>query len=1264
GNPYLATGPARIILNEVNGGSPSQLRGYIEVAGQRAEVIIANPAGISVNGGGFINASRATLTTGTPQFNAIGGLDSFLVRGGTVTIDGAGLDASKTDYAAILARAVQLNAAIYATDLKVVTGANQISADHTQITPTAGTGATPTFALDAAALGGMYAGKITLIGTEAGLGVRNAGSIGASNGNLVVTAAGRLENTGTLEGTRVELASAGDIDNRGGTIRQTSSVGLAITAPALSNTNGGFIGAEPLPAPTAGSGGSASTGGSAGTGGTTSPGTPTAGTGSTSGSGGTAAPAPAPYVPTSLGTLTAAGTVLNDGGKIFAGGPVTLNTPQINNAGGSLSVASMAVTGPTFSNAGGTLNVSNSFSANVGQLDNTGGTLNAGSLDIATTGDLVNIDGKLTSATDATLTVGGHTDNTRGTISATGALTANVTGAIDNTAGTLASNQALTLAGQSLNNSQGNISSASGNVQATIGQQLLNTDGRMASGANLTIQSGSLEGTKGSLQSTGDLNVATAQGLTSTGTNAAGGTLAMQGAFVDLSGSQTGAANIVLAATQGNVTTSGATVATPGTLAITANAQPGQTLVNSAGQLNAAQLQINVSNLANTSGGQIVQTGTGATTIATSGILNNDGARIASNGQDLSLSAASITNTGGKIEHAGAGTLAIAGGNFSGAGGQITANGALTVAMSGAFGQDGGTTYARQIDLSAGSLSNQGGSLVQAGTGATTLAVGGLLNNNGGTVASNGAIAASAGSVSNQGGTLQAGGASSLSLTATGSLDNSAGGKILSAGNTALAAGGLNNNAGSVTAVGDLNATISGAATNVGGTLAANGHTTLSAASLDNSGGTAAAVTGNLTVTTSGTTTNNGGTLQAGGATTLGNGGLSNQSGKVFGNSLDVDTHGNTLDNTHGTLAATTVVALNSGALVNDAGLIQSGGAMTIQTNGNAISNTNAAGYTNGQGGITSGDTLSLTAGAVANTAGFIGARNALTASTQAFSNTGGGVVLGQSAVAIDTNGASYDNSGGQTLAMEDLRIDAGSLTNTGGLIRSMATTTLNAGSIVNTSTSGSGQGIEGQNVAISTGPLDNTSGAIRADVNATITSGGTVNNTNGLISAADTLAIVDPNAANPGAKTLNLINTGGTLVADQSLQIDAATFSGDGKAVSGQDLGIALTQDIVNNGEVAANGNLSYTTTGNFTNNGKLLAGQTLTIGGNNVDNTANAEMSGTDTIVNAAGTLTNRGLIDSQGATQIDAGTLNNIGTGRIYGDAISIAAGTLNN
>jgi filamentous hemagglutinin len=140
---------------------------------------------------------------------------------------------------------------------------------------------------------------------------------------------------------------------------------------------------------------------------------------------------------------------------------------------------------------------------------------------------------------------------------------------------------------------------------------------------------------------------------------------------------------------------------------------------------------------------------------------------------------------------------------------------------------------------------------------------------------------------------------------------------------------------------------------------------------------------------------------------------------RLFGNSLSVNTRertDNALNNTQGTLAATTTVALSSGALANDAGLIQSGGAMTVNTNGQSLSNTNAAGYASGQGGITSGDTLNLTAGAVNNTAGFIGAKNALTANTQTFTNTSQGMVLGQSGVAINTNGADYNNSGGQNV--------------------------------------------------------------------------------------------------------------------------------------------------------------------------------------------------------------------------------------------------------
>ncbi|MDG6310931.1 filamentous hemagglutinin N-terminal domain-containing protein, partial [Glaesserella parasuis] len=67
GNPYLARGEAKVILNEVNSSDPSILKGYVEVAGKKADVIIANPSGLHCEGCGIINSDRATFTTGKPQ---------------------------------------------------------------------------------------------------------------------------------------------------------------------------------------------------------------------------------------------------------------------------------------------------------------------------------------------------------------------------------------------------------------------------------------------------------------------------------------------------------------------------------------------------------------------------------------------------------------------------------------------------------------------------------------------------------------------------------------------------------------------------------------------------------------------------------------------------------------------------------------------------------------------------------------------------------------------------------------------------------------------------------------------------------------------------------------------------------------------------------------------------------------------------------------------------------------------------------------------
>ncbi len=220
GNPSLVGGSARVILNEVNSNNPSLLRGYVEVAGQRAQVVIANPSGITCEGCGFINAHRATLTTGSPVTNA-GQLNGFRVQEGVIAIDGLGLDARNIDYTDLIARAVKLNASIWANQAKVITGANQVSVDpatgeNTSTAPIEGKGPAPAFAMDVALLGGMYGNRITLVGTEQGLGVRNAGHIGAGAGEVIITADGWLQNINNASLSANQLhVQATQITNQG-----------------------------------------------------------------------------------------------------------------------------------------------------------------------------------------------------------------------------------------------------------------------------------------------------------------------------------------------------------------------------------------------------------------------------------------------------------------------------------------------------------------------------------------------------------------------------------------------------------------------------------------------------------------------------------------------------------------------------------------------------------------------------------------------------------------------------------------------------------------------------------------------------------------------------------------------------------------------------------------------------------------------------------------------------------------------------------------
>ncbi|TFY84768.1 filamentous hemagglutinin N-terminal domain-containing protein [Pseudomonas nabeulensis] len=256
GNPNLKGGAANVILNEVNGGSPSQLRGFTEVAGQSAKVIVANPYGVTCNGCGFINTPSATLTTGKPVIDKVGRLDHYQVDGGAVTIDGEGLNASNVDHFEIITRSAKINAQINARALTVIAGRNDVDAQSLKTTVRTDDGSPkPELAIDSSALGGMYAGAIKLVGTEAGVGVKLDGSLAASGGDIQLDANGRLsmaqaQTTGNIKATaqhieltdkvyaagNVELTSAQNLVNQ-----KSVAAGQRIELNAATVTNAGII---------------------------------------------------------------------------------------------------------------------------------------------------------------------------------------------------------------------------------------------------------------------------------------------------------------------------------------------------------------------------------------------------------------------------------------------------------------------------------------------------------------------------------------------------------------------------------------------------------------------------------------------------------------------------------------------------------------------------------------------------------------------------------------------------------------------------------------------------------------------------------------------------------------------------------------------------------------------------------------------------------------------------------------------------------------
>ena len=543
GNPWLARGEARVIVNQVNSADPSRLNGYVEIGGRRADLVIANPAGINVNGGGFINANQVTLGVGNAAIQD--GQYAGIVGGsGSLNIAAGGLDASRNDYTNLIANAVNVNGGIWANRLSVQAGGS--SAD---------TAAQPnTFAIDTGALGGMYAGNIHLMvnGAEQNS-IRNAGQIFARAGEVRLDAAGNVVNSGSIVATgeagsatpsavRIQsqhldnsgsiaanqlalnqtritnsghLLSAGEaqiqantLHNSGqisgarlavdtpflhnsGTLQQTGLQGLALHSAQLNNS--GKIG---YPEPESSDA-----------------------TGNSGGQNGNAQISPAPSTAQGGGSVATHATTpialaegkinvqrLDNTGNITANGGIDLsNTAQLNNQG-QLNLKQLTAMGETLNNAGGKISAQNA-AVSVAQFHNRQGQVAA---------EQMRVDSQ-------------RLDNTHGSLDAQALQLSAHT--LDNSNGAIRSdkNTQLALSG-SLKNQQGQISSAGAvsiQGQATASPTLNNDQGSILAGEQLSIQAQSLTG-KGEIASGKDAEIAVRNDFTTENNLTAGRKLTLR----------------------------------------------------------------------------------------------------------------------------------------------------------------------------------------------------------------------------------------------------------------------------------------------------------------------------------------------------------------------------------------------------------------------------------------------------------------------------------------------------------------------------------------------------------------------------------------------------------------------------------------------------------------------------------------------------------------------------------------------------------------
>lgn len=657
GNPHLKNGAAKVILNQVTGGDRSYLGGYTEVAGKSARVIVANPHGVTCNGCGFINTPRVTLTTGTPIMDGER-IERFHVEGGDIAIEGEGLDASRVEQFDLITRSTRLNAELHAKKLNIVAGRNDVQADSLQATALADDGSEkPQLAIDSSALGGMYAGAIRLVGTEKGVGVKLAGDMASSAGDIQIDSNGTLSVAGASSSGNLQLA-AQDVELTGkayaggrADIRAAASVvnrqslaardGIEVSAAQITNRGVIEAGIEPN------------------------------------------------NTRNNRADLTLRGQDVRNSGRVVASRDLAVEVSGTvdNRAGKLIGLNDARVAAGALDNSQqGVLTAAGNTRVVAAQVDNRQGEISAANTEVSAT-RLDNRGGKVLG--DEVKLDARTLDNSQGTVQATGHLEV-VGGDLLNRNGALLGETA-TLRGSTLDNGAGGrVIANSGTLAVTVTQALGNQGGRLqASTGDVQIEAGSVDNSAGTIVGKqvsvsareGELNNRGGQ-LLGTGLMLAGQTLDNRDGGQMLAGSaglQLVAGQLLnqrgtLSASYLRITADAADNSAGQLLSLTGNLDlTVERLSNQGGLIETAgQLALDGQTLNNSGGGRIIAHDGALSRVQLSGELNNRGGRIASGSEALTLGAGSLLNEGGTVEHGAKGLFTLHAGHVSGSGGRIT----------------------------------------------------------------------------------------------------------------------------------------------------------------------------------------------------------------------------------------------------------------------------------------------------------------------------------------------------------------------------------------------------------------------------------------------------------------------------------------------------------------------------------------------------------------------------------------------------------------